>query len=154
LPADLVRWRAERDAVREEVLRLGYDDRLKSFVQSYGSQTLDAANLLLPSVGFIEAGDSRMRSTIDAVRRSLVSNGLVYRYRDDDGLSGKEAAFGACAFWLVDNLTALGLVDEATALFESMIARATPLGLFAEELDPRPASTSAIFRRRSRISAL
>lgn len=79
-----------------------------------------------------------MESTINAIARGLVSGGLVYRYVDaDDGLPGGEATFGICAFWLVDNLVSLGRVQEAKELFEGMLARATPLGLFAEEIDPR-----------------
>lgn len=78
-----------------------------------------------------------MKSTIEAIRGRLLANGLVYRYCGaDDGLPGTEATFAICTFWLVDNLTALGKVDEATELFEAMLGRASPLGLFAEELDP------------------
>ncbi len=138
LPADIARWRAERDAVRMEVLDRGYDPALGAFARSYGERALDAANLLLPMVHFIDARDPHMRSTIEATERGLVVDGLVYRYLDvDDGLPGGEATFGVCTFWLVDNLTALGRIDEATMLFERMLDRATPLGLYAEELDPR-----------------
>ena len=136
LPADLFRWRREREAVREEVLRRGYDERLGSFVQCYGSSRTDAANLLLPLFGFIAAADPRMRSTIETVRRTLLSDGLVYRYRDtDDGLPGGEATFAACSFWLVENLAELGEFAEARQFFESLLERATPLGFFAEELE-------------------
>ena len=136
--ADLARWRHERDALHRDVLEKGYDARLQSFTQSYGAPVFDAANLLLPIVGFIDARDARMTATIDNIGRSLLVDGLVYRYRSaDDGLPDEEASFGACTFWLVDNLVALGRIDEAKALFERMVARATPLGLFAEELAPR-----------------
>jgi GH15 family glucan-1,4-alpha-glucosidase len=138
LKADLARWRAERDAVQVEVLERGYDAALGAFARSYGEQALDAANLLLPLVHFIDAHDPRMRSTIEAIERDLVADGLVYRYLGaDDGLPGGEATFGVTTFWLVDNLIALGRIDEATMLFERMLDRATPLGLYAEELDPR-----------------
>lgn len=137
LPADLRRWRAEREAVRAEVLERGYDPALGAFARSYGEKALDAANLLLPLVQFIDARDPRMRATIEATERGLMADGLVYRYVDaEDGLPGGEATFGVCTFWLVDNLTALGRVEEARALFERTLARATPLGLYAEELDP------------------
>ena len=137
LPADLDRWRCERAAVRDDVLRKGYDASIGAFVQAYGSAALDAANLLLPIVGFIDVTDPRMRSTVEAVEAKLMSNGLVYRYRgSDDGLPGGEATFGVCTFWLVENLAALGRIQEAKALFEAMLARGTPLGLFAEELVP------------------
>jgi GH15 family glucan-1,4-alpha-glucosidase len=137
LPADLAHWRREREAIHEEVMRCGYDERLGSFVQCYGSSRSDAANLLLPIFGFIAPSHPRMRATIETIRRTLVSDGLVYRYRDtDDGLPGGEATFAACSFWLVENLAALGEVEQATRLFESLLERATPLGLFAEELEP------------------
>ncbi|MGH8221905.1 MAG: glycoside hydrolase family 15 protein [Woeseiaceae bacterium] len=102
-----------------------------------GSELLDAANLLLPIFGFIDANDPRMCSTIEAVVRTLLKDGLVYRYRGaDDGLPGGEAAFAVCTFRLVENLVALGRIDEATRVFEGMLARATPLGLYAEEIEP------------------
>ena len=137
LPANVPHWRAQRDAVKREILLHGYNERIGAFTQAYGSPALDAANLLLPIVGFIPVSDSRMQSTIEAIRGRLLANGLVYRYRGaDDGLPGTEATFAICTFWLVDNLTALGKIDEATELFEAMLGRASPLGLFAEELDP------------------
>ena len=118
-------------------MRRGYDERLDSFVQCYGSKRTDAANLLLPIFGFIDASHPRMRSTMATIRRTLLRDGLVYRYRDtDDGVPGGEAAFAACSFWLVENLAALGEVTQARQLFESLLERATPLGPFAEELDP------------------
>jgi GH15 family glucan-1,4-alpha-glucosidase len=137
LPADLPRWWAERAAVRTEVLERGYDAELGAFARSYGERALDAANLLMPLVGFLDARNPRMRATIEATERGLVADGLVYRYVSaEDGLPGGEATFGVCTFWLVDNLIALGRVEEARKLFERTLARATPLGLYAEELDP------------------
>lgn len=99
LPADLARWRRDRDAVKESVLKEGYDQQLGTFVQFYGAKISDAANLLLPIVGFIEASHPWMRSTIDFISRTLVADGMVYRYRDtDDGVPGDEATFAPCTF--------------------------------------------------------
>src|SRR5262249_29352537 len=118
LPADLPRWRVEREAARAEVLDRGDDPELGAFARSYGERALDAANLLLPLVRFVEARDPRMRATIEATERGLVADGLVYRYVDaEDGLPGGEATFAVCTFWLVDNLAALGRVEEAAVLF-------------------------------------
>ncbi|MDP9457889.1 MAG: glycoside hydrolase family 15 protein [Actinomycetota bacterium] len=137
LPADLPRWRAERDAARAEVLERGYDPKMGAFARSYGEPALDASNLLLPLVGFLGAHDPRVRATVEATERGLVADGLVYRYVGaEDGLPGGEATFGVSTFWLVDNLAALGRVEEARELFERTLARASPLGLYAEELDP------------------
>lgn len=135
--ADLARWRAARDAIRSDVLQNGYDSAIGAFTQSYGEPVLDAANLLLPLVGFIDANDDRMHSTIAATERDLLDRGLLYRYRGaDDGLRGAETTFGVCTFWLVENLVLAGRVAEAQKLFEGMLARATPLGLYGEELEP------------------
>lgn len=137
LSADLPRWRLERESVRREVLEKGYDERLGTFVQHYGAQTSDAANLLLPIVGFIDARDPRMLGTIEFILRTLLHDGLVYRYlRTDDGLPGGEATFAACSFWLVENLAMCGRRDEAIRLFERLLGRASPHGLYAEELEP------------------
>lgn len=137
LPGDYHRWRQERDKIRAEVLEKGWSNKLQAFKQSYEDETLDAANLLLPLMGFIEGTDPRMVSTIDATLEHLVSNGLCYRYRTaPEGVKGKEASFVLCTFWLINALILANRVDEAVALFEQMLSRSTPLGLFAEEIDP------------------
>jgi GH15 family glucan-1,4-alpha-glucosidase len=137
LRKDVDRWKAVRDEIRQDVLSAGYDPHLGAFVQSYGSRTLDAATLMLPLVGFIEATDPRMRSTIEAIERDLTSPaGLVYRYKGfDDGLSGGEGTFTICSFWLVENLIALGEISRARSLFEKLRGYANDLGLFSEEID-------------------
>jgi GH15 family glucan-1,4-alpha-glucosidase len=135
------RWRTVRDEMREDILLNGYDPNYRSgtgaFVQHYGSKQLDASVLMLPLVGFIEADDPRMRSTIDAIQRELTSpQGLVYRYKGfDDGLEGGEGTFSICTFWLVSNLIKLGRLDEARSLFRTLGSFANDLGLFSEEVD-------------------
>ena len=137
LPGDVERWRRVRAEIREDVLAKGYDAQRGAFVQAYGSKALDAANLMLPLVGFIRADDPRMRSTIEAIERELTSpQGLVYRYKGfDDGLGGREGTFTICTFWLADDLIALGEIDRARALFETLRGYANDLGLFSEEID-------------------
>ena len=137
LPGDCNRWRQVRAQIRAEVLEKGWSEKLQAFKQSYEDETLDAANLLLPIVGFIKGTDPRMVSTIDATLKHLVSNGLCYRYRNAaDGVKGKEASFVLCTFWLINALILANRVDEAALWFEQMLNRSTSLGLFAEELDP------------------
>ncbi|HEY9640810.1 MAG TPA: glycoside hydrolase family 15 protein, partial [Coleofasciculaceae cyanobacterium] len=137
LPGDCDRWRQVRDKIRAEVLEKGWSEKLQAFKQSYEAETLDAANLLLPIVGFIEGTDPRMVATIDATLQHLVSNGLCYRYRNTaDGVKGEEASFVLCTFWLINALILANRADEAAAWFEQMLSRSTSLGLFAEELDP------------------
>ncbi|HWG90165.1 MAG TPA: glycoside hydrolase family 15 protein [Candidatus Thermoplasmatota archaeon] len=137
LPGDVTRWREEAETIRAEVMEKGWDEDLKSFKQAYDRPTLDAANLLLPLIGFVDAAHPRMASTIDRIVEGLTVNGLVYRYLDaDDGLPGGEATFAYCTFWLVEALALGGRVEEARHYFKGILARASPLGLFAEELHP------------------
>jgi GH15 family glucan-1,4-alpha-glucosidase len=137
LPGDLALWARERDEVRAVTLERGFSEELGAFQMAFGYPHLDAAALLLPLIGFIEPGDRRMVGTVEAVTRDLTVDGLVYRYLDaDDGLPGGEAAFTYCTFWLVDNLALQGRRDEAHALLERLLARASPYGLFAEEVHP------------------
>lgn len=137
LEGDIARWQRERDLIRAEVLEKGWSQKLGAFKQSYEDETLDAANLLLPVVGFIDGTDPRMRSTIDATIKHLVSDGLCYRYQSaPEGVSGQEASFVLCTFWLINALILAGRTAEARAWFEQMLARSSSLGLFAEEIDP------------------
>jgi GH15 family glucan-1,4-alpha-glucosidase len=137
LAGDTDHWRRERDLIRADALEKGWSERLGAFKQSYQDERLDAANLLLPIVGFIDGDDPRMISTLDATLDHLVVDGLCYRYLDaPEGLSGKEGAFVLCTFWLIDALILAGRGQEAKELFERTLKRATPLGLFAEEIEP------------------
>src|SRR6266540_3357896 len=139
LKGDLERWRAIRDEIHEEVCREGFDERLGSFTQYYGSGTLDASLLLIPLVGFLRCSDPRVRGTIEAVRRDLTWNGLVLRYHseeDVDGLPAGEGVFLPCSFWLVDCLELIGDHDAAHALFERLLGLRNDLGLIAEEYHP------------------
>ncbi len=137
LPGDLDRWRTERERIRATVFEQGWSDKLRAFKQSFEDEYLDASLLLLPVVGFIEGDDPRMLSTIDAILEQLVVDDLRYRYLDaPEGLSGGEATFVLCTFWLIDALILAGREAEAQRLFERMLGRATSLGLYAEEIDP------------------
>src|SRR5579863_9331363 len=141
LEADLPRWRLVRDQIRADILIHGYNTRIGAFTQSYDSELLDASNLLLPLVGFIAPDDPRMRSTVDRIIEQLTDeHGFVYRYRaevTDDGLIGGEGTFIICTFWLVDNLSMQGRIDEARSLFERLLGYASHLGLFSEEIDSK-----------------
>lgn len=118
---------------------------------------LDGSLLALPLRRVIAFDDPRMVATVDAVRRELdAGDGLIYRYRHDvsaDGLAGEEGAFLLCSFWLVDNLTGQGRLDEALELYDSLCARANHLGLLSEEIDPATGRSWATSRRPSATSA-
>jgi len=136
--APVERWRAVRDEIKKTVLDRGYDQTRGTFVQSFGDdRTLDATALLIPIVGFLPFADERVQGTIDAVQEELTTeDGLVRRYNGEDGLPGDEGAFVLCSFWLVDALALSGRIDEAKRIFLNVLEHVSPLGLFAEELDP------------------
>jgi GH15 family glucan-1,4-alpha-glucosidase len=138
--ADVERWKAVRDEIREAVLTRGWSEARQAYAQSFDSDELDAAQLLMPIFGFLPATDARMRSTIDAIARDLTEDGLVLRYRNQegvnaDGLSGEEGTFVICSFWLVSALAKAGEVDRAEELFDRLVSYANDLGLLAEEID-------------------
>lgn len=131
-------WHAGREAIASEVRRCGFDGTRNIYTRSYGSKDLDAAVLVLPLLGIEDPESPRVRDTIDAISRELDAGApLLYRYPPgDDGLPGAEGAFLPCAFWLVQALATSGRVVEAEERFAALLALATPLGLFAEEMDP------------------
>jgi len=133
-------WAAERDRIRAAVLEQGWSDRRGAFAQAFGSDELDASNLLMPLVGFMDADDERMRSTIEAIDRELTENGMVLRYRSTeglnaDGLEGEEGTFVICTCWLVSCLAKAGELERAERLFDRLAGYANDLGLLAEEVD-------------------
>jgi GH15 family glucan-1,4-alpha-glucosidase len=145
-PADRERWLKVRDSIYEEIMSEGWNPSREAFVQHYGSETLDAANLIMPLVFFLSPTDPRMIKTLEAVlmppeKGGLVANNLVYRYNIQetaDGLSGEEGTFNICTFWLVEALTRAGhfnkdLLEEARLMFERMLGFANHVGLYAEE---------------------
>jgi GH15 family glucan-1,4-alpha-glucosidase len=132
------RWRAERAALREEIHRRGFNGTRGTYTRSYGSLETDAALLILPQLDFDPAGSPRVRGTIDAITHELDAGApLLYRYPvGHDGLAGAEGAFLPCSFWLVQAFARSGRLAEASALFNDLIGLASPLGLYAEEMDP------------------
>ncbi|MFY9771636.1 MAG: glycoside hydrolase family 15 protein [Xanthobacteraceae bacterium] len=132
-------WRRLRDEICDDVCTRGYNDKLGTFVQAYGSDQLDASLLLLPCVGFLPVNDPRIAGTVAAIERTLVRNGLVMRYSTrnvDDALPPGEGAFLACSFWLVDVYILQGRLDEAETLFRRLVGLCNEVGLLSEEYDP------------------
>ena len=137
--APLDRWRALRDAICRDVCEKGFDKEQNAFVESYGSQLLDASILLLPAVGFLPASDPRVRGTIAAIERDLMWDGFVLRHDPREVSEEKppiEGAFLACSLWLADAHVLAGDLAKAQALFDRVVAVANDLGLLAEEFDP------------------
>jgi len=138
--ADVEKWRDIRDTIHEQICEKGFNARKNCFVQAYGSDELDASLLLMPLVGFLPGTDPRVRSTVEAIRRELMPDGLVLRYNTskvNDGLPPGEGVFLACSFWMVSSLKAVGRVDEARKLFEHLLTLTNDLGLLSEEYDTR-----------------
>jgi len=134
---DAERWQAEADAVREELLKKGVSER-GVFRQHYDTEALDASTLLVTLFRFLPPEDERVRATVTAIREELTEGGLVLRYRPeetDDGLHGDEGTFLICSFWLVTALSEIGEHREAEHLCERLLAYASPLGLYGEELE-------------------
>jgi GH15 family glucan-1,4-alpha-glucosidase len=132
------RWQSGADAVREDLLAQGVDER-GVFVQHYGTTALDASALLVPLVRLLPPDDPRVVATVHAVADELTEQGLVLRYRPDetdDGQSGTEGTFAICSFWLVSALVEIGQTQRAEELCERLLSHASPLGLYAEELEP------------------
>jgi GH15 family glucan-1,4-alpha-glucosidase len=135
------RWRQQRAALRQEICARGFHRGKCAFVQEYGGEELDASLLMLPLVGFLPPDDARVRGTVAAVERELMSDGLVLRYRTAetravDGLPPGEGAFLLCTFWLADNYALSGRWNEARAVFERLLAIRNDLGLLSEQYDP------------------
>jgi GH15 family glucan-1,4-alpha-glucosidase len=137
VPADLEPWGTLRKEIRRRIESEGIDEQTGAFVRSFGSAGLDASNLLIPLVRFLPADDARVRATMERIEKELTNDCLVDRYRDDDGLPGKEGAFLICSFWLVDNLALTGEVDRACELFERLVGYANDVGLLSEEVDAK-----------------
>jgi GH15 family glucan-1,4-alpha-glucosidase len=139
LEGPIERWRELRDAIHAQVCEMGFDPIVNSFVQSYDSNYLDASLLLIPQVGFLPADDARVIGTIAAIERSLVVDGLVWRYStatNVDALPAGEGTFLPCSFWLADSYLLTGRRQEGEALFERLLSLSNDVGLFAEEYDP------------------
>jgi GH15 family glucan-1,4-alpha-glucosidase len=136
---DVKRWRKNRDMLHKEICAKGFNKRMNSFTQSYGSKSLDASCLRLVMVGFLPPSDPRIIGTINAIEKKLMKNGFVERYdtsKSSDGLKGSEGTFLACSFWMVVALWLIGRKEDSIALFERLLAIRNDVGLLSEEYDP------------------
>lgn len=133
---DAERWKPIMQEIKKEILSKGWSERKGAFTMYYGNDSLDAANLLMPLVQFLPATHPKVASTIERIRQELSHNGLVYRYRSEDGLPGGEGAFTVCSFWMVECLVHLGKLEEAERLFNELLKYSNHLGLYSEEVDP------------------
>jgi alpha,alpha-trehalase len=129
-------WAATRDEIRAAILEQGWNEKAGAFTQAFGSEDLDASNLMLAITGFLPGDDPRMKATLDATAARLTDQrGLVYRYLAHDGLEGEEGTFLLCTFWLAQAQAMAGELDQAKATFERAVAAINDVGLLAEEVD-------------------
>jgi GH15 family glucan-1,4-alpha-glucosidase len=138
LEGPVERWRGIREAIFREICTRGFNTGIDAFVQSYDTDVLDAALLVMPQVGFLPADDPRVVGTVAAIERTLVRDGLVLRYDpavSSDGVDGREGTFLACSFWLADAYVMMGRLDDASALFDRLLGLRNDLGLMAEQYD-------------------
>jgi GH15 family glucan-1,4-alpha-glucosidase len=132
------RWREAADEIHADICARGLDER-GVFVQYYGTDALDASLLLMPLVRFLPSDDPRIRATVLTIADELTEDGLVLRYRveaTDDGFASEEGTFTICSFWLVSALAEIGEFLRARALCEKLLSHASPLDLYAEQIDP------------------
>jgi GH15 family glucan-1,4-alpha-glucosidase len=137
--APVERWQKLRAKIHDEICSQAYNEKLGSFMQSYGSEHLDASLLLMPMTGFLPPEDPRVRGTLKAIENNLMSGGLVLRYNTEkvsDGLPPGEGVFLACSFWMVSALKCQGRDADAETLFKRLLSLANDVGLLAEEYDP------------------
>jgi GH15 family glucan-1,4-alpha-glucosidase len=140
LKGPLDKWRRLRAEIHADICANAYDRSRNTFVQAYGEPQLDASLLLIPAVGFLPPSDPRVRGTVEAVERELLTDGFVRRYHThqlDDGLPPGEGAFLACSFWLADAYVLIGRNDDARVLFQRLLSLRNDVGLLSEEYDPK-----------------
>jgi GH15 family glucan-1,4-alpha-glucosidase len=136
--APIEKWKTLRQTIHDEVCARAFNKKKNCFVQAYESDQLDAALLLMPLVGFLPGSDPRVKATVEAIERELMTHGLVLRYNTakvDDGLPPGEGVFLACSFWMVSSLKAIGRVKDAKALFNRLLTLPNDLGLLSEQYD-------------------
>jgi alpha,alpha-trehalase len=128
-------WSKISDAIKKDILKNAWNDKIGAFTQSYGSDDLDAANLLMEPFGFIEAQDPKYISTVYATQKYLSQDGLMFRYRNKDDFGTPSSSFTICTFWLIEALFKIGEQKDAKQLFDQVLGYSNHLGLFSEDID-------------------
>jgi GH15 family glucan-1,4-alpha-glucosidase len=128
-------WKQSRAAIKDDILKKGWNPKVGAFTQYYGSENMDAANLLMHSYGFIEASDPKYIATVRKTRERLLRNGLMYRYRTEDDFGEPRTAFTVCTFWMIKSLYLIGEKEEAFRLFDELLSYGNHLKLFSEGID-------------------
>ena len=128
-------WKKTRDKIRKDIYKNAWNPKLKAFTQSYGSDDMDAANLLIEPLGFIEVTDDKYINTVKKIRDELCVRGLMFRYINNDDFGVPSSSFTICTFWLINSLYKIGEKEEAVKMFEKLLSYGNHLGLFSEDID-------------------
>lgn len=128
-------WRDHADRMHARIVEASFNAEINAFAATFGGADMDASLLLLHELGFVAATDPRFVGTVEAIERTLVHGGLVYRYVIPDDFGTPETAFTVCTFWYIDALAAIGRRDDARAMFERMLTLRNPLGLMSEDVE-------------------
>lgn len=128
-------WRPLEEEIRKDIMDHAWNEEKQAFTQSYGSKHMDASVLLMESYGFIEAKDPKYISTVLAVEKDLSSNGLMYRYKNEDDFGEPSSSFTICTFWFINSLFKIGQEEKALKHFEQLLSYSNHLGLFSEDID-------------------
>jgi GH15 family glucan-1,4-alpha-glucosidase len=161
-PDRVEHWTQRADEIRETILELSWNESRQAFTAAFGGEDLDASVLLMAEIGFIDPMDPRYVATVDRIDEELRVGSHVYRYRMEDDFGKPKTAFTACTFWHIDALARIGRKDEARAMFETVLATRTKLGLLSEDVDtetselwgnfPQTYSMVGIINAASRLS--
>ena len=128
-------WESLRDTIHKDVMEKGWNNEVGAFTQFYGSENLDAANLLMETYGFIDATHEKFISTVEKTQENLCEGALMYRYKNNDDFGKPESAFTVCSFWMVEALYRTGKKDDAIKMFEELLSYSNHLDLFSEDID-------------------
>lgn len=128
-------WEILRDVIKKDIYKKGWNEKMQAFTQFYGSDDMDASNLLLEAYGFISADDPKYKSTVQAIKKDLCQDGLMYRYKNKDDFGLPSSSFTICTFWLIEALYKTGSKIEAARIFKQLLQYSNHLGLFSEDID-------------------
>ena len=129
------KWISLRDEIKNDIMKNAWNADKKAFTQSYGSEDLDASVLLMESYGFISAKNQMYVSTVEAIEKELLYNGLLFRYKNSDDFGEPKSSFTVCTFWFINSLFKIGEEDKAKKLFKKLLSYSNHLGLFSEDID-------------------
>jgi len=130
-----MKWKTLRDKIKSDIIKKAWNEELQAFTQYYGSTDLDASTLLIESYGFLPASDERFVKTVQATKKHLMHNGLMYRYKNKDDFGLPTSSFTICTFWMINSMFKIGEKEEAREMFDKLLSYSNHLGLFSEDID-------------------